>query len=64
MNKLSSLFSIAVVMLFITGLTFTSCGGKKNEQATEEHMEVSEHPTDGDSTEHPSEHPAEHPTDN
>jgi len=66
-------------MLFISALTLTSCGGKKeskSEDKTEqteggEHPTDSEHPASGDSTEHPtdSDHPTEgdsteHPTDN
>lgn len=74
MKKLKSIFTLAFVMLFLSAVTFTSCGGKKegqNEDTTEqaeggehpegEHPAGGEHPTEGDSTEHPEggEHPTE-----
>lgn len=76
MKKIKSIFTLAFVMLFLSAVTFTSCGGKKessNNTETEqaeggehpegEHPADSEHPTEGDSTEHPAEHPeGEHPT--
>lgn len=61
MKRFKSIFTIAFVMLFISAMSFTSCGGKKeanNEADTEqaeggEHPAGGEHPTNGDSTEHP-----------
>lgn len=67
MKRLKSIFTIAFAMLFISAMSFTSCGGKKeanDEAATEqaeggehpegaEHPEGGEHPAEGDSTEHP-----------
>ncbi|REG86405.1 hypothetical protein [Algoriphagus antarcticus] len=76
MKKLKSILSLTLVMLFISAMTFTSCGGKKgaNNETETEQAEGDEHPEDGDSTEHPAdgdstEHPAdgdstEHPADN
>lgn len=72
MKNLRSLFSFAIVMILFTGMTFTSCGGKKDAKDAEqtEHPADAEHPAEADS-EHPadadSEHPAdttEHPADN
>lgn len=64
MKNLKSTFTIAFAMLFISAMSFTSCGGKKeaNNEADTEQVEGAEHPVDA-------EHPAaanstEHPTDN
>jgi hypothetical protein len=67
MKRFKSIFTLAFAMLFISAMSFTSCGGKKeanNETDTEqteggehptegEHPAGGEHPTEGDSTEHP-----------
>ena len=63
MKRLKTILSLSLAMLFISAMTFTSCGGKKeskNEDTTEqsgenEHPTEGEHPTDADSTggEHP-----------
>lgn len=65
MKKLRSILVLALALGFVTSLTLTSCGGKK-EEATEqmegEHPEEGgEHPSDEAGSEHPSEggeHPA------
>ena len=64
MKKLKSVFTLALAVLFISAFSFTSCGGKKeaNTEADTEHPEGAEHPTDGDSTEHPADS-TEHPAD-
>jgi len=59
MKILKSIMSLALVMLFVSSLAFTSCGGKKegNNAEQTEHPEGGEHP-EGD--EHPAgEHPIE-----
>jgi len=64
------MLTIAFAMLFISAMSFTSCGGKKeasDEAATEEaeggeHPEGAEHPTDSAATEHPADS-TEHPAD-
>jgi ABC-type oligopeptide transport system substrate-binding subunit len=64
MKNLKSTFTIAFAILFISAMSFTSCGGKKeaNNESDTEHVEGGEHPAEA-------EHPAaanstEHPTDN
>ncbi|MEX2512804.1 MAG: hypothetical protein WD398_07860 [Cyclobacteriaceae bacterium] len=60
MNLLKKLKSIAALMLafgFLTATTLTSCGNKKQDEDTTEHMD--EH--SGDSAEHPSDDESEHP---
>jgi hypothetical protein len=80
MKRIKTILSLSLAMLFISAISFTSCGGKKDtktENATEqseggEHPTDSEHPTSGETNEHPTEgdsteHPSsgeEHPTDN
>lgn len=65
MRKIKSNFKIAFIILSISALTFTSCGGKKdakNETETEQ-SEGAEHPTNEDGAEHPAEGDStEHPT--
>ncbi|HAH36226.1 MAG TPA: hypothetical protein DEQ87_17440 [Algoriphagus sp.] len=66
MKKLKSIFTLALAFSFLAAVTFTSCGGKKEErseteteQVESEHPDGGEHPA-GDSTEHPAggEHPS------
>lgn len=75
MKKLKTILSLSLAMFFISAVTLTSCGGKKeskNEENTEqseggEHPTEGEHPTDADTTggEHPTTGDStEHPTDN
>lgn len=73
MKKLKSILSLSLAMLFISAMTLSSCGGKKeaNSEAETEQVEggehpegehpEGEHPSEGDSTEHPAggEHPTE-----
>ncbi len=67
MKKLKSIFTLAFAILFVSAISFTSCGGKKEagDEATTEQAEGGEHPEG----EHPEgEHPAaadstEHPAD-
>ena len=68
MKNLKSSFTLFFAMLFIAGMSFTSCGGKKdanNEAETEieavDNAENAEHPAD--SSEHPADS-TESPADN
>ncbi len=65
MKKIKTILTLALAFGFMASVTFTSCGGKKEEAATEqtegEHpAEGGEHPTEGGS-EHPTEGGGEHP---
>jgi hypothetical protein len=55
MKNLKSTFTIAFAMLFISAMSFTSCGGKKeaNNETDTEQAEGGEHPAAANSTEHP-----------
>ncbi len=66
-NNIKSLLMSLLALGFVFSLTFTSCGGKKesesSEEATEHHMEEaesSEHPSS--EGEHPSSDSTEHPS--
>ena len=51
MKKLKSIFTLALAFSFLAAVTFTSCGGKKEERSETETEQVeSEHPDGG---EHP-----------
>ena len=59
MKKIKTILTLALAFGFMASVTFTSCGGKKEEAATEQ--TESQHPAEGGS-EHPSEGGSEHPT--
>ncbi|MCS5488929.1 hypothetical protein [Algoriphagus limi] len=67
MKKAKSFLSLILAFSFLSAVTFTSCGGKKEEANETETEQSSEHPSEhpSDSSEHPSEHPSdsEHPAD-
>jgi len=70
MKRLKTILSLTLAMLFISAMSFTSCGGKKevkNENEAEQ-VEDAEHPTETpavDSAEHPEKKDsAEHPAGN
>ena len=59
MKKLKSFLTLALTFGFLASVALTSCGGKKEETATETEQTEAEHPAEG--REHPSEggeHPA------
>jgi hypothetical protein len=64
LNKFKSLTTGILVLLFIVGVSFSSCSGNKKADNAETATESSEHPDGG---EHPAsdEHPSggEHPSD-
>ena len=55
MKNLKSIFKLVFAMLFISAISFTSCGGKKeaNSENDTEQAEGGAHPAAGDSAEHP-----------
>lgn len=58
MKKLKTILTLALAFGFLTSVSLTSCGGKKEEAAATDETEM-EHPAEGG--EHPSDGGSEHP---